>query len=108
MSTFDPVPHTSVVYLPVEVVPPIRNGVQIDPTGDDVAVAFVSTGTIPADEDFNDAIWNTSGSPTVYTALCLIGPGAVALDAGAYAVFVKVTDDPEVPVIPCPGILTIT
>lgn len=70
-------------------------GAAIDPTGDTVEMAFVGERVEPASGDWQTASWETSGS--TYYAKCLVGPGgAVSLTAGTvYAVWVRVTDNPE-------------
>lgn len=112
--SFDPISSTSLEYVPVDVRAK-QAGVVIDPTGDTVQMAFVSdTDTTPANDDtavWNSASWETNSTttPHTYTALCLVGPGgSVTLTEGNYAVFVKVTDNPEVPVKRVPGLLTVT
>jgi hypothetical protein len=82
------------------------HGVDIDPTGDEVFIAFMPPGTDPTDADWHDAEWEAFGAN--YWAKCLVGPaGGVALSKGAYVMWVKVVDSPEVPVIPA-GSLVIT
>jgi hypothetical protein len=69
-----------------------------NPTTKPVDMAFVSTSSSPADDDWNTAEWETVDGE--YIAKCLVGPtGTRSLDPGTYAVYVRVTDDPEVPVI---------
>lgn len=78
-----------------------------DPTGDPVSMAFIPSSADPTDPDWHPGTWETAGN--VYKALCLVGPanGGVVLPDGQYAVWVKVTDSPEVPVLRA-GILTMT
>lgn len=86
------------------------NGVLINPTADAVQFAFMPLGASPASGDFKSASWETAGtSPNVvYYARCLVGPGGtVTLAAGVYVVWVKVTDNPEIPVKQA-GTLTVT
>jgi hypothetical protein len=69
----------------------------VDPTGDVVAMAFVADGVQPVPGDFKAGSWETIDG--IYKARCLIGPaGVVQLVAGTYVVWVKITDNPEVPV----------
>lgn len=89
----------STQYVPVNVSAIVANTVY-NMTADVVQVAFAAgvVNATPAVLTFNAAIWETSGQ--AYTALCLIGPaGTVQLTAGLWTVFVKVTDNPEAPVL---------
>lgn len=77
-------------------------GVQVDPTSLTVSMAFMVSGS-PVSGDLKTASWEVDETtrPTTYYARCLVGPGgAVALKPGIYTVWVKVTDSPEVPLIP--------
>ncbi len=98
----------SLVYVHV----PVRDVLfDTDPTGDTVAMAFPTVGTAPASNDWNSAAWNTDATttPPTYFARCLVGPaGTVTLTAGVYDVWVRLTDDPEVPVLRCPHRLIVT
>ncbi len=73
-------------------------GVPVDPTDDPVYLAFAADADPPAGDDFVAAEWETIGG--AHFARVLIGPGALELAAGAYRVWVKVTDSPEIPVLP--------
>lgn len=84
------------IRVPVEA----REGsVIVNPTTDVVAFAFMASGkpTAPA---FTTGAWETDGS--AYFARIVVGgtgTGATKeLAAGVYAVWLKVTDSPEVPV----------
>lgn len=69
-----------------------------DPTGDVVQMAFVTIGEDPVDGDWQDASWETSSG--TFWARCLVGPdGAVELAKGRYQIYVKVTDQVEIPVL---------
>jgi len=72
----------------------------VDPTADNVQMAFPLTGVAPVSGDWKSATWETDSStdPATYYARCLVGPGVggvVSLTAGLYDVFVKVSDNPE-------------
>lgn len=100
---------SSTQYIQVGVTATIA-GVAYNPTHDPVFMAFVTT-TDPKPSDFYPATWqsytNSSGNP-VYRAVCLVGPGSsVILPIGTYTVWVKIEDNPEVPVLRS-GTLTIT
>lgn len=85
-------------------------GTTVDPTADVVSMAFVVANAAPLSGDFQSATWETDtsrGTPTYY-ARCLVGPGGVVtLTIGLYDVWVKFTDNPEVPVRRAPGRLVI-
>lgn len=87
---------TKYVKVPVSV---LVNGVYIDPTGDTVQLAFPVRGVDPVGGDWKSAIWETVDI-TTHEACCLVGPsgGTVQLSKGAYDVWVKVVDNPEIPV----------
>jgi hypothetical protein len=86
-------------------------GVNADPTLDTVQMGFVpSTGNSPGDAPatFYDAVWEPNGPDAQgrYIAACLIGPdgGTATLAAKRWQVWIKISDDPETPVLPV-GIL---
>jgi len=87
-----------------------KQGVPYDPTGDVVAVAFMSGRATPTSGDWKTASWETDATttPSTYFARCLVGSGgATTLVAGLYEMWVKVTDSPEIPVLVC-GPLRVT
>ena len=69
----------------------------VDPTADNVQMAFPVTGVAPESADWKSATWESTGG--TYYARCLVGPGfggVVSLTAGGlYDVYVKVADNPE-------------
>lgn len=72
----------------------------VDPTADNVQMAFPVTGVDPVSGDWKSATWETdsSTSPPTYYVRCLVGPGlggVVTLTSGLYDVYVKVSDNPE-------------
>lgn len=76
-----------------------------DPTADVVQFAFTNAGAYPAAQPSQ---WHTGSWVTFpggqYWAQVIVGPqnGGVALATGTWALWVKVTDDPAVPVMqPC-------
>lgn len=82
-----------------------ESGAAVNPTSDAVTMAFPPLGTRPATGDWKTAEWEIAGS--TYSARCLVGPGGtVTLPTGQYDVWVKVTDNPEVPAMPA-GQLTV-
>lgn len=94
----------SLQYVKVKVSANV-NGAAHDPTGDTVKMAFTDRFTNPVAGDWKTAVWETENGS--YYAKCLVGPGGtVALAADDYKVWVKVTDSPEVPILPS-GTLTV-
>jgi hypothetical protein len=76
-------------------------GAQVDVTVDAVYFAFLPPGAIPVSGDWVAGDWETvSGTPPIYKARIMIGPGAKALVAGKYEVWLKIIDSPEAPVLP--------
>jgi hypothetical protein len=76
-------------------------GAVVNPTSDVVQMAFALMGGA-APGTWSSAAWETdsSTSPATYLARIMVGPGGtVALTAGIYDVWVKVTDSPEIPVL---------
>lgn len=75
------------------------SGATVDPTGDTVQMAFPVHGVDPVNADWKAASWETDATitPHAYYARCLVGPSQVVLAAGTYDVWVKVTDNPEIP-----------
>lgn len=85
-------------------------GAAVDLSATTVKMAFVVADATPASGDLHAADWETDSTtvPPTYYARCLVGPdGDVVLPAGAYGVWVQVTDSPEKPLIPC-GLLTVS
>lgn len=81
----------------------IVTAADVNPTGDSVYMAFTNQGARPQSGDWKAASWNTAANVGVnnYLARCLVGPGGtVTLTTGQYAIWVKVTDNPEVPELP--------
>lgn len=76
-----------------------------NPTGDTVQIAVAPNYSNPT--TWVAATWSTVAG--VYYATVLIGPGSAigTLAAGLYQVWVKVTDNPEIPVLKSPDTLTI-
>ena len=75
---------------------PIALNTGSNPTGDVVSMAFPSVGSEPT--VYYTGTWITLNG--IYLASVLIGPGASAvLSVGYHEVYVKIADNPEVPVI---------
>lgn len=77
-----------------------------DPSEDPIEFAFIAPGATPVDADWYDGSWRTTGG--VWLGQVLIGgelvedppEDAVILDPGKYVVWVRVTDNPEIPARP--------
>lgn len=83
---------------------PITEASGGNPTGDTVTLAFPSPNSEPV--TFYTGSWLTASG--VYFAQCLVGPGGtVVLPVGFYDVYVKIGDNPEVPVL-LSGLLEVT
>ena len=81
---------------------PVARDDATDPTADVIWMAFVQGSGNPSSGDWIPASWETvtiSNVTTYYTAV-LVGPqnGAKVLAAGEWRVWVKITDNPEIPV----------
>lgn len=85
-------------------VPVIVDDGQTDPTDDVVEMQFLSSGA-PEEADWIASDWLTviEGGATVHKARCLVGttpePGDATLDRGTYRCWVRVTDNPEIPIL---------
>lgn len=100
----------STVFVQVPVEATVRGRSDYDPTGDPVAMAFMPPAANPGTLDWHDGSWQSvaSASGAVFLAQCLVGPAdGVVLATGTYRIWLKVTDNPEVPVTDV-GILQIT
>jgi hypothetical protein len=79
-------------------------GDAVTPTGDPISFAFVPIGTKPTTlTTFTAGNWETDDSDAthpVYYARILVGPGGtLTLAVGEYDYYVKVSDNPEIPVL---------
>jgi hypothetical protein len=79
-----------------------KAGAAYDPTADTVQFAFMPQATqVPQSGDWKAGSWEANPASLLYpyNAKCLIGPaGVVTLGIGTYVAYVKITDDPEIPV----------
>lgn len=91
----------SLQYIPAQV-SALKGGVPYNPTADQVYMAFspgVATSTPVSGLTFYTGTWDTAQG--AYYALCLVGPGGTTtLAVGTWTVWVKISDNPEIPVIP--------
>lgn len=85
-----------------------ENGVQVDPTGGAAEFAFMSDNSEPSGGDWETGSWETDPAGPTYYARILVGPsGDVTLADGKYKVWLRISDNPEIPVRRV-GVLTIT
>lgn len=79
-----------------------KAGASYNPTGDQVLFAFMPQATqVPTGGDWVAGSWDTNTTSLLfpYSAKCLVGPlGTTNPGIGNYYVYVKVSDNPEVPV----------
>ena len=91
---------TMYVFVPFAVT---KSGVAYNPTSDAVAFAFAPTPTyVPQVSDWVAGSWDTNTTSALYpySAKCLVGPaGTITLGIGAYIMYCRVTDNPEIPVL---------
>ena len=94
--------HLSTQYVLVPVTA-TKAGAPYNPTGDTVQFAFMPQATqVPGDSDWVSGSWQADASSLLYPYLaqCLVGPsGTVTLGIGTYVMYVKISDNPEVPVL---------
>lgn len=89
---------TEMVQVPIEA--RLGGSTNSDPTKDLVQLAFIAGTGKPGTSDWNAGSWATDPGPE-YLAQCLVGPGpgGVVLQIGTYQIWVKITDNPEIPVL---------
>jgi hypothetical protein len=91
---------TMYVFVPVAAT---RSGLPYNPTGDPVQMAFMPTATqVPANTDWVSASWDTDTASVLYpySVKCLVGPsGVINPGIGRYIMYLKITDNPETPVL---------
>lgn len=82
------------------------NGIAYNPTGDAVQFGFLPSATnlanvVPSSWVSGDWETDTITGQTAYVATCLVGPGGDFAPAAStvYWVWVKITDNPEIPVL---------
>lgn len=99
---------TLMVQVPVTAI--LNGSTNYNPTADPVSFAFIAPlpNVRPAPTDWQAGSWVTNPGP-VYLAQCLVGPGTggVILAVGTYAIWLRVTDNPEV-FVPPGGVGTLT
>lgn len=94
--------HLSTQYILIPVTA-TQNGSPYNPTSDTVQFAFAPTPTyVPQSGDWKSGSWQTDTSNVLYpySARCLVGPaGTVTLGIGTYIIYLKIADNPEIPVL---------
>ncbi|MEU8199277.1 hypothetical protein AB0C10_36380 [Microbispora amethystogenes] len=84
------IPRSSVEYVPAPVTGPVELAEL------PVHMAILPVGQDPAPADWKAAAWTEDGGQ----AVVLIGPDTpLDLDKGTYMIWVRVTSDPEIPVM---------
>ena len=91
---------TQYVFIPVNAT---KSGLAYNPTGDPVVFAFAATATyVPQNTDWVAGSWDTDTTSLLYPyqAKCLVGPaGVINPGIGTFVIYIKITDNPEVPVL---------
>lgn len=100
--------HLSTQYVIIPVNATV-SGTSHNPTGDNLAFAFLANPSAsPQNTDWVAGSWDTANNALYpYLAQCLVGPtGTITLGTGSYTIWMKITDNPEIPVLQA-GTLTI-
>ncbi len=88
------------VLIPVSAT---KAGISYNPVSDVVQFAFMPTPTqVPQVSDWVSGAWDTDTTNILYpyNAKCLVGPGGtIVLGIGTYIIYLKITDNPEIPVL---------
>ena len=91
---------TQYILIPVNAQ---KAGVSYNPADDAVSFAFMPTATqVPVYDDWVSGAWDSVPSNILYpySAKCLVGPvGVINPGLGTYLIYVRITDNPEVPVL---------
>lgn len=89
------IPSLSTEYVKVGPVRLVENGVLTDPTDSVVEFAFEAGGVEPADLEWVAGSWETGSGR--YFARALVGPDGGDVDPGdgTWAVWVRITRNPE-------------
>ena len=91
---------TEYVLIPLSV---NKAGVPYNPGGDTIVFAFMPNAVqVPVTADWVSGSWETVPTNIIYpyNAKCLVGPsGSTALTLGTYVIYLKITDNPEIPVL---------
>ena len=98
-------PAQSKEYVRVRTSAVDENGATVNPTVDSVSLAFIAEGeAIVGSSTYVAGTWETDASDAsnpIYYARVLAGPGAAYVPTAGTSVdvYIKVTDNPEVPVV---------
>jgi hypothetical protein len=91
---------TEYILVPIAVT---KAGVPYNPTSDTLQFAFMPNSVqVPQSGDWVSGVWETVSTNIIYpyNAKCLVGPtGTTAPTLGTYIIYLKITDNPEVPVL---------
>ncbi len=91
---------TQYILIPVTAT---KSGAAYNPTSDTVVFAFMPTPVqVPGNSDWVSGTWDTDSSSVLfpYSAKCLVGPaGTINPGVGRYYIYLKITDNPEIPVL---------
>lgn len=94
--------YDSQEYVPV-IVEPKQPGTFYDPTADPIQYQFVDPGKNPSGGGWSFGLWETDNSTAdpIYYALCMAGPSGPYVPKQNHTawLFVKITDNPEIPVL---------
>lgn len=75
-------------------------GLVINPTADVVEMAFTNEGVAPVESDWKTGSWEADTLDQLYYARCLVGPnGVISLAAQVWDTYVRISDQPERPVL---------
>lgn len=101
--------ETSTQYYSTAITP--SPGVAYDPTADAVSFCFLTDPSLTPQtgQTWTAGRWQPGGGPRTFVAECLIGPAnsGLVLAAGDWYPWMKVGDNPEVPIVRCPEVLTV-
>lgn len=98
------IPVSSSQFLAADITA-IAGGVTENPTSFPVDIAFIAGPTQPQSSDWISASWASMFGPP-YIAQIMVGPNGHVLPPGTYKIWARVSNPPQVPVIPV-GFVTI-
>jgi hypothetical protein len=79
-----------------------QSGAAYNPSADTVQMAFMPTPTqVPQSGDWQAGGWDANPSSILFPYNCkvLVGPAGFTLGIGTYVAYVKITDNPQIPVL---------
>jgi hypothetical protein len=90
----------SVQYLRYPVAVTDETGATVDPTGDTVRIAFQpARSTDPLDWQAAEWVTDATTTPDTYYVRALLGQTPFVLAAGVFDCFIKISDNPETPIL---------